>query len=53
MANPESPYGTERADEFRQNRALHEEKIKYFTKKYANPSKAGETYDTNWDFTFA
>ena len=53
MANPESPYGAERAEEFKQNRALHEEKIKYFTNKYANPVNSEDTYDTNWDFTFS
>ena len=36
MANPDSPYGLDRAGEFRFDRALHEEKIRYFTKKYAN-----------------
>ena len=36
MANPESPYGLDRAKEFLENRALYEKKIKYFTKKYAN-----------------
>jgi len=36
IANPDSPYGLDRAEEFRNNRELYEKKIKYFTKKYAN-----------------
>jgi len=36
MANPESPYGFDRAEEFIKNKELYEKKIKYFTKKYAN-----------------
>ena len=52
MANPDSPYGKERADEFRFDRAVYEEKVKYFTKKYAHPSVARKEYDSDWDFTF-
>ena len=52
MANPDSPYGMERADEFRFDRAVYEEKVKYFTKKYAHPSVASREYDSDWDFTF-
>ena len=52
MANPESPYGMDRADEFRYNRAVYEEKIKLFTKKYAHPSVASKEYDSDWDFNF-
>ena len=53
MANPDSPYGLDRADEFRDNRAVYEEKIKKFTRKYANPMKAGKVYDRDkdWDFS--
>ena len=52
MANPDSPYGLDRAEEFRENRAVYEEKIKHFTKKYANPMIAGKVYprDVDWDF---
>ena len=51
MANPESPYGLDRAEEFLENRAVYEEKAKHFTKKYANPM-ANITIDPNkdWDF---
>ena len=52
MANPDSPYGVERADEFRFERAVYEEKVKYFTKKYAHPSVVQKEYDSDWDFTF-
>ena len=52
LANPESPYGLDRADEFRYNRAVYEEKAKYFTKIYADPSKSQKEYNTDWDFTF-
>ena len=51
MANPESPYGLDRAEEFLENRAVYEEKAKHFTKKYANPM-ANITIEPNkdWDF---
>ena len=52
MANPESPYGLERAQEFRYDRALHEEKIRYFTQKYATFEKANKNYNQSWDFSF-
>ena len=52
MANPDSPYGLARANEFKFNRALHEEKIKYFTKKYANIYDWNKDYNENWDFSY-
>ena len=36
MQNPDSPYGIDKANECRNNKPLYEEKIRYFTKKYAN-----------------
>ena len=51
MANPKSPYGAERAEEFTKNRELHEKKIKYFTQKYADPRNQ-QNFDCDWDFTF-
>ena len=39
------------AEEFRNNKPLYEEKIKYFTRKYANPMIGYNKYD-NWDFTY-
>ena len=52
MANPDSPYGLDRADEFRNDRAAYEEKAKFFTKKYANPMKASKVYDRTHDWNF-
>ena len=54
MANPESPYGLDRAQELQFNRPLHEEKIKFFTKKYANPghAKLEKEYHDSWDFHY-
>ena len=52
LGNPDSPYGLDRADEFRNNRSLYEEKVKIFTRKYASPMKGFKTYpkDQDWDF---
>ena len=52
MANPDSPYGMERANELRYQRALHEEKIKYFTKKFASNQKSNKEYYDSWDFSY-
>ena len=52
MGNPDSPYGITRADELRNNKQLYEEKIRYFTKKYADTTVAGTSYDSDWDFTY-
>ena len=38
-------------EEFKNNKSLYEEKIKYFTKKYAALTIGYKKYD-NWDFTF-
>ena len=56
MHNPDSAYGTERAKEYNNQedkRAVYFEKVKYFTKKYANPHNNYTQYDRNqdWDFT--
>ena len=48
-ANPDSPYGLDRAEEFRENRKLYDQKIKYFTKKYSTPMKSNVIYDRNKD----
>ena len=52
-ANPDSPYGLDRAEEFLENRKLYEEKVKYFTQKYAHPKKAATQYSSteDWDFS--
>ena len=49
--NPDSPYGIERAEEFRENREVYNEKVMLFTKKYASPMCVN-TLDSNkdWDF---
>ena len=54
LPNPDSPYGLDRANELRFNRPLHEEKIKYFTKKYADPrfTDIDKEYFESWDFTY-
>ena len=54
MANPDSPYGLDRANEFRNNRALYEEKAKYFTEKYASFKYCSieKEYTESWDFSF-
>ena len=52
LGNPDSPYGLDRADEFRNNRVLYEEKIKKYTKQYASPMKGFQLYpkNKNWEF---
>ena len=49
--NPDSPFGLDRADEFRNNRPLFEKKVSYFTQKYANLINSSQNYD-KWDFTY-
>ena len=53
MANPDSCYGIDRANEFRNNRLLYEEKVKYFTRKYANPCNkfSSQGCVKTWDFS--
>ena len=51
LANPDSPYGLDRADEFRYNRDIYESKAQYFTKKYAFPNVIREEYNTDWNFS--
>ena len=51
LVNPISPLSSKLAKEYQENRGLYEEKIIYFTKKYANISK-GFIYYENWDFSF-
>ena len=52
LANPDSPYGLDRADEFRNNRALYEEKVRKYTEQYANPLKGFEMYPKDQDWVF-
>ena len=54
MANPDSPYGLERGIELRDNKKLYEEKVKHFTKKYANMQNCqiDKDYNDSWDFSY-
>ena len=54
MVNPDSPYGLDRRDEYINNKILYEEKVRYFTRKYANPSNNNidREYNEVWDFSF-
>ena len=51
MGNPLSPYGRDKQSEMMNNPNLFEQKIKYFTNKYANPNLGYKEY-TSWDFTY-
>ena len=53
--NPDSPYDFTngfRRNEYVNNRALFDEKAKFFTKKYANPLGRKKEYTTDWDFKY-
>ena len=50
MVNPESPYGLERVNEYKNNRSLYEEKIKYNTRRYAASNGIRE-FLYEWDFS--
>ena len=53
--NPDSAYeytDNSRRNEYVNNKALFEQKVKYFTKKYANPLAVKKDFTTNWDFTY-
>ena len=52
MANPQSPYGPEKAKEFLENRALYEQKVQFFTKKYANPNSNFQYTGQDWDLSY-
>ena len=52
LGNPESPYGVDRAEEFKENRDIYEEKVKHFTKKYAHPLNQKNDYDRTKDWNF-
>ena len=51
ISNMEHPYGIDRLIEMKNNQNLYEEKIKYFTKKYAGVDNEDKEY-TSWDFTY-
>ena len=52
MHKIDSAYSLEMGDELRNNKTLYEEKIRYFTHKYANPSTDFNAVQ-NWDFTYS
>ena len=52
LSNPDSPYGLDRANEFRNNKQLYDDKCKYFTNKYAAMNLNQKTYTEDWDFTY-
>ena len=50
--NPGSAYGQNRREEYEKHKDLYEEKAKYFTKIYANPSRVKDPdYFDKWDFS--
>jgi ubiquitin-conjugating enzyme E2 D/E len=53
LGNPDSPYGLDRAAEFRKNRATYDEKARKFTRKYAHPLIGFKEYpkNQNWNFS--
>ena len=55
MHNPDSAYGLNRAKEYNEdeNHTVYFEKARYFTKKYAKPSKFKINYNRkeDWDFS--
>ena len=54
LANPESFDALNNSYEYKYERDLYEEKVKYFTKKYADPRFANiyKEYDESWDFSY-
>ena len=52
--NPECGYDSERNKEFRHKRAMFEEKVKYFNKKYALVSVSSKmiNYQSEWNFDY-
>ena len=51
MNNINCVFSSDMAEEFRNNKSLYEEKVKYFTQKYANPMIGIREY-SGWDFTY-
>ena len=49
-----STYEYDKLIEFKNNKALYEKKVKYFTMKYANPrdNNINKTYNCNWNFSY-
>ena len=53
--NPFPCYGIDRAEEFLNNFLIYDEKVKYFTRKYANPINSKKIYSRteDWDFNIS
>jgi ubiquitin-protein ligase len=51
--NPNSAYGTEKSKEYIEAREVYDEKVKFFTKKYANIKRNFKENDIkkDWDFS--
>ena len=55
MVNPECDFisnGFYGQNEYVNNKSLYEEKIKYFTKKYADYNNYNREYNDSWDFSY-
>lgn len=52
LGNPDSAYGIDRGIEMKNMPALYEEKIQYFTKKYASATTGYSEQEGDWDFTY-
>ena len=52
LSNPKSPYGLDRADEFTNHRNKFDEKVRYFTRKYASFNAEEKNYKNDWDFSY-
>ena len=51
LGNPENPFYVDMKEEMKNNRKLYEEKVRYFTQKYANFGNPYQEYKS-WDFTY-
>ena len=47
-----NPFGIDRVEELKSNRALYEEKIRHFTKKFASTNTINTQFEEGWDFTY-
>ena len=51
LGNPDSPFGQDRQLEMMNNKQLYDEKIRFFTKKYADFNQECKQYNS-WDFSY-
>ena len=53
MVNPDNPYGIDKRYEYINNWNLYKEKVKYFSRKYANPNNnINREYNGVLDFSY-